>query len=125
VLAYWHHPRFSSSSKHGNDSRSAAIWTALYQAGAELVLVAHDHTYERFAPQTPSQISNPNGIRQFVVGTGGRSHYGLGTRQPNSEVSNGTTYGVLKLTLSSGGYSWKFIPVAGASFRDSGSGQCH
>jgi hypothetical protein len=125
VLAYWHHPRFSSSSNHGNDSRSAAIWTALYQAGAELVLGAHDHTYERFAPQTPSQVSNPNGIRQFVVGTGGRSHYGLGTRQPNSEVSNGTTYGVLKLTLSSGGYSWEFIPVAGASFRDSGSGQCH
>ena len=84
------------------------------------------HVYERFAPQTPSAVSDPaRGIRQFTVGTGGRSHYTFGAIQPNSEVRDGNTYGVLKLTLRSTGYDWQFVPVAGATFTDSGSGTCH
>jgi len=66
------------------------------------------------------------GIREFVVGTGGESHYNdQGTPLPNSELFNGTTYGVLKLTLSAGSYTWQFIPVSGGTFTDSGSGSCH
>jgi hypothetical protein len=126
TVAYWHHPRFSSGSGHGNDPSVQPFWDALYAANADLVLSGHDHDYERFAPQTPSGVADAaRGIREFVVGTGGRSHYALGTLKANSQVFNGATYGVLKLTLSAGGYSWEFAHVAGASFTDSGSGSCH
>ena len=69
--------------------------------------------------------ASQNGIRQFVVGTGGQLHTAFGTVRPNSEVRNSTTFGVLKLTLGSGSYSWEFIPVAGGTFIDSGTGTCH
>ncbi len=125
TLAYWHHPRFSSGS-HGNNTSVQAFWDALYDFSTELILVGHDHDYERFAPQTPAAAADPvRGIRQFVVGTGGRSHYGLSTLKANSEVFNGTTYGVLKLTLSASSYAWQFLPVAGQTFTDSGSRACH
>jgi hypothetical protein len=126
TLAYWHHPRFSSSSNHGNQPGTQPLWEALYDAGAEIVISAHDHTYERFAPQTPTGTANASrGIREFVVGTGGRDLYGFGTPEPNSEVRNNATFGVLKLTLGSGTYAWQFVPVAGSSFTDSGTGSCH
>ena len=90
------------------------------------MLGGHDHEYERFVPQTPTGDADPTrGIREFVVGTGGRSHYGLGRRETNSEVFNASTFGVLKLTLSPGTYTWQFIPIAGQTFTDSGSGVCH
>jgi len=125
TIAYWHHPRFSSG-YHGNDASMQPFWEELYAAGAELVLVGHDHNYERFAPQTPSGAADPvNGIRQFVVGTGGRSLRGLGTPKANSEVFRSDTHGVLKLTLGSGSYAWTFVPIAGKTFTDSGTGTCH
>jgi len=126
TIAYWHHPRFSSGSNHGSSTQSAGVFQALYDAGAEIVIVGHDHEYERFAPQTPNGASNPAaGIRQFVVGTGGAGLYSFATPLPNSEVRDATSHGVLKLTLSDGSYTWEFIPVAGDSFTDSGSGTCH
>jgi len=126
TIAYWHHPRFSSGSNHGSSTQSAGVFQALYDAGAEIVIVGHDHEYERFAPQTPNGVSNPAaGIRQFVVGTGGAGLYSFATPLPNSEVRDATSHGVLKLTLSDGSYTWEFIPVAGDSFTDSGSGTCH
>jgi len=104
----------------------APFWNALYEANADVILSGHDHDYERFAPQTPAGVADASrGIREFIVGTGGRSHYALGTLKANSEVFNGTTYGVLKLTLSPGSYSWQFVPIAGEIFTDSGSGTCH
>ncbi len=85
----------------------------------------HEHSYERFAPQDPDGRTDPqHGIREIVVGTGGRSHYPLGRVLPNSEVQNFDTYGVLKLTLSPQGYTWEFIPEEGKSFHDSGAGVC-
>jgi hypothetical protein len=125
VLAYWHHPRFSSG-QHGNNSEVLAIWNALYEAGAEVIVNGHDHDYERFRPQTPTAAANDTqGIRQFVVGTGGASLRSFATIRANSEVRNSSTHGVLKLTLGLSNYSWQFIPVAGKSFTDSGSGTCH
>ena len=125
TLAYWHHPRFSSGS-HGSSTKSQAIWQALYDAGAEIVIVGHDHNYQRFAPQTPDGREDlERGIREFVVGTGGSGHYSFGSPIANTEAYNIDTYGVLKLTLSPGAYSWEFIPVAGQSYRDAGSGTCH
>lgn len=126
TLAYWHHPRFSSGLEHGNDTSVQPFWDALYAANADVVLSGHDHDYERFAPQTPTGVADAaGGIREFVVGTGGRSHYSLGTLKANSQVFDGTTYGVLRLTLSAGGYSWQFVPVPGGQFTDSGTGTCH
>jgi hypothetical protein len=100
---------------------------ALYNAGAEVILTGHLHFYERFAPQTPSgTVDTAGGVRQFIVGTGGRSLHALSaTPPPNVEVRNNTTYGVLKLTLRQGGYTWSFVPEAGKTFTDSGTQSCH
>ena len=125
TLAYWHHPRFSSGS-HGSSTASQPLWQALYEAGAEVVVVGHDHNYQRFAPQTPDGHADPGrGIREFVVGTGGASHYSFGSPIANTEAYNEDTFGVLKLTLGARVYAWEFIPVAGRTYRDSGSGTCH
>ncbi len=128
TLAYFHKPLFSSGVEHGNDPTVKPLWEALYAAGAEIVINGHDHHYERFAPQDPNgQADSQHGIREFVVGTGGKStHRTLSpTPQPNSEARNADTFGVLKLTLHSGSYDWKFVPQAGKAFTDSGSGTCH
>jgi hypothetical protein len=125
VLAYWHQPRFSSG-EHGNDSSMAAFWTDLYAAGADVVVNGHDHDYERFAPQTPSGTADSvTGIREFVVGTGGASLRSFSTIRANSQVRNSVTHGVIKFTLGATGYTWQFIPIAGQTFKDSGSGTCH
>jgi 3',5'-cyclic AMP phosphodiesterase CpdA len=125
TLAYWHKPRFSSG-MHGNNATYTAFWQALYRAGAEVVLVGHDHDYERFAPQTPSgRADRARGIRQFVVGTGGKTHYGFRTMRANSQVRNSGTFGVLRLALHPAGYDWRFVPEPGKTFTDRGHGTCH
>jgi chitodextrinase len=125
VLAYAHRPRFSSGNEHGSHPSLDAVWRALYAAGADVVLAGHEHSYERFAPQSPSGVADPSGIRQFVVGTGGHElGYTFGTPLPTSEIRNSNTAGVLELTLRGDGYDWRFVPVAGATFTDSGSGTC-
>jgi hypothetical protein len=125
TLAYWHHPRFSSGN-HGNQPAMQPIWQALYEAGADVVLSGHDHDYERFAPQDPGGAADPvSGIREFVVGTGGKSHYAINTPIANSEVHNDDTFGVLKLVLHATSYDWEFIPEAGKTFTDTGTAACH
>lgn len=126
TLAYWHQARFVSDDTHGSNAAVGPFWDDLYQAGADLVLSAHAHIYERFAPQTPSGKADPaRGIREIVVGTGGESHYGLAGAKPNSQVRNAGTFGVIKLSLHAGGYGWQFLPTGGKGFRDSGTGTCH
>jgi acid phosphatase type 7 len=126
TLAYFHKPLFSSGGAHGDDPELLPIWQALYDANADLVINGHDHDYERFAPQNPAAKADPvRGIREFVVGTGGKNHRPFGTPHANSEVRNADTFGVLKLTLRPGSYDWQFIPEAGKTFTDSGSGSCH
>jgi hypothetical protein len=125
TLAMWHHPLFSSG-EHGNSTATQALYQALYDANADLVLVGHDHDYERFGPQTATGASdNARGIVEMVVGTGGRSHYTFGTIRSNSLVRNGDTYGVLRLSLAAGGWSFAFVHEAGMTFTDSGTGTCH
>jgi hypothetical protein len=125
TVAMWHHPRFSSG-EHGNSTAMQAIWQLLYDRNAELVLNGHDHTYERFAPQTPTGAADTaRGLREFVVGSGGRNHYDFVAVQPNSEVRNNDTFGVLQLTLRADGYDWQFVPEAGKTFTDAGTGSCH
>jgi hypothetical protein len=125
TLAYWHHPRFSSGAVHGSSTTTKALWQALYDAGADVVVSAHDHVYERFAPQTPTGAADPaRGIREFVVGTGGGSLYSFATPEPNSEVRYNSSPGVLKLELSATSYRWSFIATDG-TVQDSGTGNCH
>ena len=125
TLAYWHHPLFSSGS-HGAQAYMKPIWNALYEAGADIILNGHDHIYERFGPQTPSGAADAMyGVREFIVGTGGASHYTVDQILPNSEARNTDTYGVLSLKLHPAGYDWQFVPEAGRSFSDNGSGTCH
>ena len=126
TLAYMHHPRFSSGEEHGSTPKLEPLWEALYEAGADVVLSGHEHNYERFAPQEINGKADPErGIREFVVGTGGRSHYPIRDPIANSEVYNDQTYGVLRLTTRPEGYEWRFIPVEGETFTDSGSARCH
>ncbi len=117
TLAYWHHPRYSSG-RHGDDAMTDAMWDALAAARADVVLFGHDHDYERMAPI--------DGMRSFVVGTGGRSLYGWpGPPGPRTEVRANDTYGLLELTLGATDYAWRFVPTGGGSFTDAGSGTCH
>jgi hypothetical protein len=115
TLAYWHHPRWSSG-LHGSDATYQPFWDELAAAGADVVLSGHDHHYERFAPV--------QGIRQFVVGTGGRSLYPVLGRERGSEAVRTDTFGVLALTLRADGYDWRFVPAAGGTFTDAGAGSC-
>ena len=128
TLAIWHDPVFSSG-LNGGSAGLRPLWDVLYAGNADLVLNGHDHDYERFAPQTPSGAYDPGrGIREFVVGTGGRSHYDFASGRgilANSEVRNDRTFGVLTLRLGRTGYDWKFVPEAGKRFSDAGSDTCH
>jgi hypothetical protein len=127
TLAYWHKPLFSSGAAHGNAPEMKPLWDALYSADAEIIIGGHDHDYERFAPQDPTgKLDLQRGIREFVVGTGGKnSHRSFASPKPNSEVRQADSFGVLKLTLRPTSYDWEFIPEAGKTFTDSGSGTCH
>jgi hypothetical protein len=123
VLAYGHHPRFSSG-PHGDYAPVSPLWHALYGAGAELLLVGHDHLYERFAPQSPDGAADPDGIRQLTVGTGGYSTTAAVRVAANSELIIDDAFGVLELTLHPDAYDWRFLTVDGAA-ADAGSGACH
>jgi hypothetical protein len=125
TMALWHHPRFSSGPA-GNSATQQPFWDALYQHGAEVVLVGHDHDYERFAPQTPSGVADAvRGIRQFVIGTGGTGLHTFGTIRENSEFRNNTTWGVIKFDLVPSGYAWSYITTPSGVVLDSGTGTCH
>jgi hypothetical protein len=125
VLAYWHQPRFSSGT-HGSDARFQAYWDILANYRAEIVVNGHDHHYERFAQQTPSGWrDDANGIRQFIVGTGGMNMRSIPTVASNSELRQTGTWGVLKLTLHESWYEWVFIAAGDGRFVDSGSTFCH
>lgn len=129
TLAMWHEPLFSSG-PHGQDGsgdKTRAFWEVLYEQGADVILNGHDHTYERFAPQTPNGAPDKaRGIREFVVGTGGSVPYVFTHVTPNSEFRRAGVFGVLKLTLHASSYDWEFIPIVGAGLlRDQGSAECH
>jgi acid phosphatase type 7 len=124
TLAFWHIPFYSSGGRANNNSKS--FWQTLYAANADIVLDGHDHIYERFAPQTPTGVVDPaRGIREFTVGTGGSDHTSITSVAANSEVRNAVTFGVLLLTLHPTSYDWQFVPEAGKTFTDSGTGNCH
>jgi hypothetical protein len=125
TIAYWHHPLFSSG-LHGNNPQMAPFYAAVQKAGVDIILNGHDHIYERFGPQTAEAVANPTGgVREFVIGTGGAPTYPFRLIKPNSEVRNNNSHGVVRFNLAPGRYSWRYEAIAGSSFSDTGSGQCH
>jgi hypothetical protein len=123
TLAYMHIPLFSSGGRANQNSKT--FWDQLYAAHADVVLTAHDHTYERFAQQTPSGSASSSGLREFVVGTGGANHTSFVSKAPNSQLFNADTFGILAMTLSPTSYSWTFVHEPGRTFTDSGTTACH
>jgi hypothetical protein len=124
TLAYWHHPRYSSG-QVGDSPGVGPLWTALLDARADVVLNGHDHDYERFARQDGAHNATSDGIREFVVGTGGKSHFGFPNGAlANSEVRDDASFGALFLTLHPTSYDWAFRKEDG-TVADSGSTPCH
>jgi acid phosphatase type 7 len=123
TIAVWHEPLFSSTV----GGAKKVLFTDAYNYGVDLVLNGHAHNYERFAPQDPNGVADPvHGVREFVVGTGGKDHHSWKvTYAANSEAHNNTDFGVLKLTLHAGSYDWKFVPIGTSAYTDSGTGYCH
>jgi hypothetical protein len=125
TIAYWHAPRWNVGLHEPGSSRSEDVWEALEGAGVEIVLGGHDHNYQRWTPQNAKGEAVENGIRQFVVGTGGNGLYDQEINDPQLEVFYNASYGVLKIDLAPDSYTWGFVSAAGDSFTDSGSGTCH
>lgn len=128
TIAMWHVPLFQSSNTANwiENPGHRPIWVALYAAGVDVVLNGQQHNYERFKPMKPDgTVDETAGIREFNVGTGGESVDNFTVAiHPNSET-RAAVYGVLKLTLKTNSYDWQFIPVAGSTYTDSGTGSCH
>lgn len=124
TLVYGHRPRWSS-----NSFASAAIAPLvadMYDAGVDIYLSGHAHSYERFAAQDPSGNADAaNGIRQFVVGTGGENFTGFATTVANSQLRKTNIFGVMRFTLHPQGYDFRFVADPATPFSDSGSGICH
>jgi hypothetical protein len=123
TVALTHHPRYSSG-EHGDNGSVAGLWDTLQQGGADLVLSGHDHDYERFAPMDSAGRADPDGMRQFVVGTGGKGTRGFGSIPSTSEAHSSSAFGVLRLSLGVAGYTWEFVPAAGSTYTDTGSATC-
>ena len=125
VAAIWHHPLFSSG-QNGGLPQMRDAWRTLREHGADVVIAGHDHIYERFTRQDESGRITSDGLRSFVVGTGGAELTNMGGRlASNSEARVSRVFGVLKLTLRPDSYSWQFLSVAPSTFTDVGSDSCH
>ena len=124
-IVIWHHPRYSSGSEHGNSTFVDPWYETAYAHGVDVVLTGHDHDYERFAPQDGNGNAVADGVREFVVGTGGAWTRAFGTIQPNS-VKRIRDRGILTMSLNDDGtYSWAFLDDVSAAVDDSGSDTCH
>ncbi|MEV0456579.1 CBM96 family carbohydrate-binding protein [Catellatospora methionotrophica] len=126
TIAYWHHPLFTSGANHAPSTSTRPLYQALYDYDADVIVWGHNHQYERFAPMNANgSADSSRGIRSFVAGMGGAGFYGFGTIAPNSQARNSDTWGVLKFTLHANSYDWQFVPQAGKTYNDSGTGSCH
>ena len=125
TLVYWHEPAWSSG-EHGDATQMATIWSDLVAAHVSVVLPGHNHDYERFVPLNAAGQPDPKGTTEFVVGTGGKNHYGFAIAPLAGEVvRNDKSFGVIEMTLNPTGYSWKFVDAPTYTFNDSGSANCN
>lgn len=126
TLAYWHHPRFSFSTGSGASAAVGPLWNLLHAASADVVLNGHSHNYQRWRLLDPNGHADPRaGIREFVVGTGGASHYAIpsGTRPETLATAQADAFGVLRLSLRAEGYRWRWVSARGQpAFDDASDG---
>lgn len=122
VLAFWHHPLYSSGPHRGSGAHMQSVWSLLDEHEADLVLNGHEHNYERFPPLDADARPLVQGMREFVVGTGGAMLYGF-WRPPYASEMRIKRHGVLHLKLAEDRYSWEFIRDD-RRIRDRGSAVC-
>lgn len=122
LLAYFHHPRVSTGA-HGDTMAVDPMWDVLVEAGADVVVSAHDHDYQRFVPLDASEQPDPDGVRQFVVGTGGADLRAFGSDSPHVEFRQREHHGILRLDLEDCGYRWVFLAVGSQQPLDEGRTQ--
>ena len=113
TIVTMHHPRYSSGLEHGNNTAVKPLWDVAYAHGNDIVLSGHDHDYERFVPMDGAGRATSRGMQEFVVGTGGRNLYHLGTRKAGSAYFQARIHGVLALDLREGSYHWVFRAIDG------------
>jgi hypothetical protein len=127
-VAVWHRPMKAASGDHTDDEGNfLGVWQMLYDAGVTLVLTSHEHNYQRYAPYNRNSNGvDPNGMREIVIGTGGNgSMYPITHKtKPGLEAYQSNTFGVMKVTLNAASYEWEFLPVAGKTYTDTGTGAC-
>ena len=140
TLAFQHHPPFDwrtwekwvdpdDETPNGGSEVEAFrdLWSLMDDAGVDVMLVGHNHIYHRWAPQNVAGERDPNGIRQFTVGTGGRSLYSLGKkpRPANLLAVQNKAFGVLSMTLRPTGYDYRWVGLpTDPPFQDQGSVTC-
>jgi hypothetical protein len=140
TLAYQHHPPFDwrtwqkwvdpdDEGPNGGSEVEAYLdmFRLLDRAGVDVLLAGHNHIYHRWAPQDVSGTRDADGIRQFTVGTGGRSLYPLGKkpRPENLVAVQNKAFGVLELTLHPASFDFRWVGLPGDPvFRDAGSVPC-
>jgi hypothetical protein len=125
VLAYMHHPRFSSG-LYASPNKTTGLWRTLYRGGADVVLNGHDHLYERFGPQRPSgKLDRRRGITQFTVGTGGYFLFPIAGLAAHSRFLSDSSFGILTMRLRRGGLGWEFLGSPTSTPTDSGTLRCH
>ena len=126
TAALIHHPFVSRGTYSPGIANMKAFFERLYAARVDLLLTGHDHNYQRYAPMDATQAPQGDGVRQVIVGTGGRN---LGPTtfgaHPLLQASRGSTFGVLRLDLTPVDFAAQFVPVAGSTWTDSFSGRCH
>lgn len=122
TLALWHMPAFSSGLEHGPTPKMQRFWALLDDRHAEFVLNGHEHFYEAFDPLDSAGAPATDGMREFVVGTGGARLYPSWSLMHRSRARL-AVHGVLRLTLEDGRYSWQFIDERGR-VRDAGEASC-
>ena len=68
-IAVFHHPIYSSGSKHGSNDRLRKTLEPIFtRYSVQVAFSGHDHIYERTKPQ--------QGIQYFVTGAGGKTRRG-------------------------------------------------
>ena len=140
TLAFQHHPTFDwrqwqkfvdpDDPRPNGGSENAMyrdLWRLMDGAGVDVLLVGHNHIYHRWAPQDADGNHEVDGIRQFTVGTGGRSLYPLGKkpRPANLLAVQNKAFGVLHLTLREDRYDFEWVGLpTDPVFHDEGSFAC-
>jgi hypothetical protein len=127
IAAAFHHPLYASGADYyPGVTAGKPLWDVLMQYNADVVLAGHNHVYERFdIMDSNGNIDRTNGIRSFLVGSGGKNLRSfVATPVTGSQIRNNTVYGVLRLTLHPNSYDWKFVPEAGKTWTDTGTQSC-